>query len=158
MNRIADSLVTTRPVSTDWGLLVLRIGVGLSTFLFHGWGKITGGPERWERIGGAMSNFGIGFAPTFWGFLAAAAESACAALLVLGLLTRPASLLLAFTMLVAAASHLAREPGTDGAGWSGASHALEIFAAALCLFLAGPGRITLARLFQRGQDHSASTR
>lgn len=143
------AVTSSRPLSIDWGLLALRLGIGLSTLLFHGWGKLTGGRETWGKVGGAMGNFGIDFAPEFWGFMAALAESACAALLVVGILTRPASALLGMTMIVAAMSHLQREPGTPGAGWSGASHALEILAACICLFLAGPGRFALHRVAAR---------
>ncbi len=39
----------------DLGLLILRIGVGLSMMIFHGFGKLKGGPELWEKIGGNMA-------------------------------------------------------------------------------------------------------
>ena len=55
------------------GLLVLRIGIGLM-FILHGAPKLFGGPEKWGQIGGAMSSLGIGFAPAFWGFMAAVSE------------------------------------------------------------------------------------
>ncbi|MEM9407677.1 MAG: DoxX family protein, partial [Acidobacteriota bacterium] len=67
--------------STDLALLVLRLGFGVSMFAFHGWGKISGGPELWERLGGVMALFGISFAPVFWGLLAALAESVGSALI-----------------------------------------------------------------------------
>lgn len=143
------AITSSRPLSTDAGLLLLRLGVGVSMFLFHGWGKLTGGPERWEKIGGAMGVLGIDFAPQFWGLMAAISESLCAALLVAGILTRPAAALLAFTMLVAALTHLARPEGSPGAGWDGASHALELLAASLCLLFTGPGRFSLQRLLAR---------
>ncbi len=56
------------------GLLLLRVGIGVSIF-FHGLPKMTGGPETWTAIGGTMSNLGINFAPAFWGFMAAFAET-----------------------------------------------------------------------------------
>jgi putative oxidoreductase len=140
----ARELVSSRPISSDAGLLVLRVGVGLSMIAFHGWGKLSGGPEQWEKVGGAMANLGLDFAPVFWGLMAALAESACAVLLVIGILTRPAAALLAATMLVAAVAHLARPEGAPGAGWSGASHALELLAVSICLLLTGPGRFSLA--------------
>ena len=153
MPQIVKSVVTSRPLSTDAGLLVLRLGIGLSTLIFHGWGKLMGGKETWGKVGGAMGNLGIDFAPRFWGFMAAVSESGCALLLVIGLLTRPASALLAFTMLVAAFAHLSRPPDADGAGWAGASHALELMAAAICLFFTGPGRFSLGALLERrGRD------
>ena len=75
------------------GLLLLRVGIGVSIF-FHGLPKITGGPETWTAIGGTMSNLGINFAPTFWGFMAAFAETIGGILFALGLFFRPAALLL----------------------------------------------------------------
>ena len=59
----------------DLGLLIARLGIGLGLLFFHGWGKLMGGPERWAGVGGAMSNFGIDFGHTFFGFLASFAES-----------------------------------------------------------------------------------
>jgi len=58
----------------DTGFLILRIGFG-GMYLFHGWPKISGGPERWTKLGGAMGNLGIDIFPTFWGFLVVAAVS-----------------------------------------------------------------------------------
>ena len=37
--------------SYDVGLLVLRLGIGTSMLVFHGYGKLSGGPEKWEKIG-----------------------------------------------------------------------------------------------------------
>ncbi len=127
----------------DLGLLVIRLGIGLSMLIFHGWGKITGGPEKWAGVGGSMANLGLDFAPTFWGFLAASAESVGSALLVMGLLFRPATLMLAFTMVIAVTVHLNMPPESPRAGWSGASHALELFAVYVGLLLTGPGKYRL---------------
>jgi putative oxidoreductase len=124
----------------DLGLLVIRAGIGLSMVAFHGYGKITGGPEGWERTGGAMARFGISFAPVFWGFMAAFSEFFCAILVILGLFFRPATILLACTMIVASARHLSLPADAAGAGWKGASHALEFLAVFLGLLAAGPGK------------------
>ena len=126
------------------GLLVLRIGFGLSMALLHGWGKISGGPERWERVGGAMSNLGIDFFPTFFGFMAGFSEFFGSLLLLLGLFFRPATALLAFTMLVAAVRHLSLPAGAENAGISGAAHALEFLVVYLALLITGPGRYSVA--------------
>ncbi len=128
------------PLNRDVGLLVLRLGVGLSMLVFHGWDKITAGPETWEKVGGGMSNLGITFAPAFWGFLAAFAEAVGSALLVVGLLFRPAALMLAFTMLVAILHHVSMPEGALGAGWKAASHAVELLAIYTALLLTGSGR------------------
>jgi putative oxidoreductase len=127
----------------DLGLLAIRIGVGASVLLFHGWGKITGGPQRWAAIGANMGNLGVHMAPAFWGLAAALAESLGSTLILLGLFTRPAAAALAFTMLVAMTRHLSLPEDAANAGWAGASHALELFAVYLGLVLLGPGRFSL---------------
>jgi putative oxidoreductase len=91
----------------DIALLVARIGIGSSYIIVHGWKKVTGGPQRWESLGGAMKNLGIDFFPVFWGFMAAFAETAGGLLVVIGLFFRPASALILFTMCVAALRHIA---------------------------------------------------
>jgi putative oxidoreductase len=144
-------VLSIRPFDRDLGLLVLRLGIGLSMLLFHGWGKISAGPERWERLGAQMGNLGIHVAPTLWGFLAACAESFGSLFLILGLFTRPAAALLALTMFVATTRHLSLPEGEPGAGWKGASHAIEFLTVYLTLILTGPGRHALDR-FWRGSD------
>ena len=128
----------------DLGLLIVRLGIGLSLLVLHGWGKITGGADLWGKIGGSMGNLGIHFLPVFWGFMAALAESVGSALVILGLFFRPAAALLAFTMLVAAFHHLSLPAGAPGAGWNGASHALELLSVYLGLVLLGPGKYSVA--------------
>jgi len=44
----------------DVGILILRVGLGVM-FIFHGWPKISGGPQVWEAVGGAVSAMGIKF-------------------------------------------------------------------------------------------------
>jgi putative oxidoreductase len=133
-------MTSTAPVSVDFGLLLLRIGIGLSMMLFHGYDKMTGGPEQWERIGGSMSVLGVTVAPVFWGFMAAFAEFVCSILLVLGPLFRLAALLLAFNMFVATLVHLNMPADNPNAGWAGASHAIELMTVYLALYFTGSGR------------------
>jgi putative oxidoreductase len=124
----------------DVGLLVLRAGIGLSMAIAHGWSKMAAGPEGWARLGGAMDSvFGIGFLPTFWGFAAAFAEFGCALLIVVGLLTRPAALILVFNMFVAAMTHILGEGSP--------AHALEFMVVFLTIFLIGPGKYSLDDAF-----------
>lgn len=129
----------------DLGLLLIRIGIGLSLMIFHGFGKIKGGPELWTKIGGSMQNLGIDFAPVFWGFMAAFSEFFGSLFLILGMLFRPATILLAITMIVATIRHLNLPAGAEGAGWSGASHALELLAVYVALFLTGPGKYRISK-------------
>jgi putative oxidoreductase len=57
----------------DMGLLILRVGIGIM-FMYHGFPKLTAGPELWTNLGGVLSDMEIGFAPTFFGFMAALSE------------------------------------------------------------------------------------
>ena len=127
----------------DTGLLVIRLGLGVQ-FILHGYPKIVGGPEVWTRLGGAMSNFGIDFAPGFWGFMAALAEFGGGILLLPGLLVRPAAILLAFTMLVASTFHLSNgDPFVQTT-----SRPLELLVVFVGLVCIGGGRFSLdKRLF-----------
>jgi putative oxidoreductase len=145
-------ITSSHPINTDIGLLLLRVGVGISMLTFHGYAKITGGPELWAKLGVHMKNLGITFAPAMWGFEAALAEFFCSILLVLGVLFRPAAALLAFTMFVAVMRHLNLPPDSPGAGWSGASHALELLCVYVALFLTGPGRYAFSLLWRRGSE------
>ncbi|MFB6247993.1 MAG: DoxX family protein [Salinibacter sp.] len=121
----------------DLGLLLLRAGFGLYLAFGHGLGKITGGPERWAGLGGTMEIFGLGFAPTFWGFMAAIAEFVGALLVAIGLLTRPAALLVTLNMSVAATAHL------TGVIDGGPEMALLYGIVFLSLLFIGPGKYSV---------------
>ncbi|MCI0406348.1 MAG: DoxX family protein [candidate division Zixibacteria bacterium] len=127
----------------DTGLLILRIGFG-GMYLWHGWPKLSGGPERWTRLGGAMGNFSIDFFPTFWGFMAAVTEFFGGLCLIFGVFFGWAALLMVLTMAVAAVNHFSR-----GDGLSGASHAIENGIVLFGLIFIGPGKYSLASRFRR---------
>ncbi len=78
------------------GLLILRVFIG-AALLSHGWGKMFGGLEQFT---GFVASLGVP-APKLMAFLAAFAESFGAILLLIGLLTRPAALMILVTMAVA---------------------------------------------------------
>lgn len=80
---------------TNLGLTLLRIfaGIGLMT---HGIGKV---PPSEQFVGG-VANMGFPL-PQVFAWAAGLSEFAGGALLILGLFTRPVSLFIAFTMLVA---------------------------------------------------------
>lgn len=123
----------------ELGLLLLRLGIG-AMFLYHGWPKLTGGPEKWEKIGMAMRYAGVYAAPTYWGLAAAVSEFAGGICLILGLFFRPACLLLTATMAVAANMHLGK-----GEGVLAASHAIELGILFFSLLIIGPGRYSVDR-------------
>jgi len=123
------------------GLLILRLGIG-AMFVFHGAPKIFGGPAKWEGVGKAAGIFGLGFAPVFWGFMAAVSEFVGGFALVLGLFTREFSALLVITMTVAAGFHF-----NKGEGLFGASHAVELGIVFFSLVFIGPGKYSLDEKF-----------
>jgi putative oxidoreductase len=122
---------------SNTGLLVMRIGLG-AMMVVHGYPKIMGGPEKWIKIGEAMSNLGVHSYYTFWGFMAAATESIGGLLVVLGLFFRPASLLMFFTMFVAVMHHV-----KAGDSLGDASHAIELGFVFLGLLFVGPGKYSV---------------
>jgi putative oxidoreductase len=117
------------PRPTDLGLLVLRLYAGLALALAHGWGKVPPSQGFAGMVGG------MGFpAPELFAWLAAFAEFGGGLLLALGLLTRPAALLVVvhFTIVVLLAH--AGDPFGDR------ELPLFFWTSALVLLLAGPGR------------------
>lgn len=130
---------------TDLGLLILRVGLGFM-FVLHGWPKIQGGTATWERLGGAMANLGLSFAPVFWGLMAALSEFGGGLLLILGLFTKPASTLMAFTMLIATLMH--HNAGDNFMHQT--SRPLELMIVFVAIMMLGPGKFSLdAKVFRR---------
>ena len=123
----------------DEGLLLLRLGIGFM-FILHGYPKIMGGPEKWMGLGKAMSFVGITFWPTFWGFMAAFSEFIGGLLFGVGLLFRPACILLIITMVVAALYHMGK-----GDGFIVASHAIESAIVFFSMLIIGPGKYALKK-------------
>lgn len=123
----------------DFGLLLLRLGIG-AMLVMHGLPKLMGGPDKWTQLGGAMQYLGISFMPLAWGLAAALSEFLGGILLLLGVLFRPACLLLAITMAVAASMHLGK-----GEGLMAASQAMELGILFVSLLFIGPGRFSIER-------------
>ncbi len=121
----------------DAGILVLRLGFGIM-FMFHGFPKIMGGTDEWEKAGTEMHSLGINFLPVFWGFMSAFAEFVGGTLLILGLFTRLFAVLMFINMVVAAASHLTKDPALLAS-----AHPIEDAIVFLSLIIMGPGRYSL---------------
>ncbi len=119
------------------GILLLRVGYGIM-FMGHGFPKLAGGPDTWIIYGETMQNIGIHAAPLFWGLLAGLAEFLGGVLFGLGLLFRPACLLLTLTMTFATINHLAQ-----GDGFIPVSHPVEVGLVFLSFLFIGPGRWSL---------------
>ncbi len=86
---------------TDWGLLILRVALGI-TFLPHGWMKLNPrGPVKGPGgFAGWLKQMGVPLAGLF-AWVVVLLETAGAGLLILGLGTRIVALALAIDMLVA---------------------------------------------------------
>jgi len=130
----------------SWGLLAVRLGLGV-IFFAHGGQKLFG----W--FGGAglevtLQNFqqGLGIAAP-WAFLAMVSEFFGALAVIIGLLTRLASLSLATVMVVAIAKvHWANGFFLNSSCLPGAGHGMEfnlaLLAMALALVLSGGGNLS----------------
>lgn len=138
--RYAVTLLDSR--FQDFGLLVLRVGLGLMFIVFHGGPKMIDGPDGWEKLG---LNAGLDFFPHVWGFMAAFAESVGALFLLIGLFSRYALILLIVTMVMATTYHLG-----SGDGWLGSSRPIELGIVFLALFFIGPGRYSFDAMFRQG--------
>lgn len=138
MNAFIKSLATTR---AGFGLTVLRVLVGI-TFMAHGSQKLFGWFGGYGLAGVAQWMESIGLAPGYlMALMAGSAEFFGGLALVIGLLVRPASAVLAITMLVAIFSvHI-------GNGFfmadNGYEFALALLAATLALLIEGAGRLSL---------------
>lgn len=122
------------PRSTDAGLLVLRLWLGLSLVILHGWSKLTGFSEMSGKFPDPL---GVG-SPTSLA-MAVFGEVVCSLLLALGLFTRFAAAVLAITM--ATAFFIVHKGVLSGPG-SG-ELAFVYLAGYVVLFVAGAGRFSL---------------
>ena len=128
----------------NFGLLLLRIGIG-AMFVLHGYPKLIGGPEKWESLGKAMGNIGIHYVPVVWGFMAAITECVGGLLLMLGIMFRPISFLLMFTMIVAATTHFDQN-NTLMKNAMSSSHSIKCAILFLSLLFIGPGSYRLQKV------------
>jgi len=117
----------------NYGLLIIRAGLGVM-FIYHGFPKLSGGPEKWLHLGAAMGYLGIHFLPVLWGLLSAITETIGGILVILGLVFRPVCLLLVINLLVAAVFTF----GVSGS-FGDANHAIEDAIMFAGLFFTGPG-------------------
>lgn len=123
----------------DLAPLVLRLGVGL-VFAWHGFQKFAGGPENFA---GFLDSLGVP-APQIVAWLQTFTEGVGGLLLIVGLLTRLATLpliviLLGAIVLVKDDIGLIAPPGAPTAG---AELDLALLVGLLAILLLGPGRIS----------------
>jgi putative oxidoreductase len=124
------------PVS-ELVLLAVRLFTGLALALAHGVGKIPPSGRFVERVGA------LGFpSPEVFAWLSALAEVGAGALLAIGLLVRPAALVVAVNMAVAAFLAHAPDP------FRTREPALLFLSLALVFLALGGGRFSLDRRFR----------
>ena len=127
--------VNNHVLLTDIAVLIVRLFVGYA-LMNHGWGKIQT-PMNWMGPDAPV--------PGVFQFLAAFSEFAGGLALILGLLTRLASLGIFFTMLVAAATHLfmLHDPIINLTGGHAAEPAIVYLVVSILFLAMGPGRFSL---------------
>ena len=120
---------------SDFGLLIIRVGLGV-TFMLHGYPKLTAGREMWEGLGG-----GLGLPiPVVFGFVAALSEFLGGLMLIGGVFFRVALILLIGVMAGAITYHV-----KAGDGFKGYAHALELLIVFAGLLFTGPGKYSVDR-------------
>jgi len=119
----------------DFGLLFMRMSVGLFIVFGHGWGKLM-------NFGTMSTQFPdpIGLGSTVSLVLVVFAEVFCGLAFALGLVTRFSALPLIIFMLVGAAIFHADDP------WQKKEFALLYLIPFVTVFLAGPGKYSLDRI------------
>lgn len=119
----------------DFGLLFLRMSVGLFIVFGHGWDKLL-------NFGTMSAQFPdpLGLGSTVSLALIVFAEVFCALLFALGLVTRFSALPVIIMMLVAATVQHADDP------WSKQEFALLYLIPFVTVFLSGPGKYSLDRI------------
>lgn len=127
----------------DYGLFLLRVGIGLMFVTVYGYSKIKGGIPLWTMLGGTFNRLiGVSFIPTFWGFMATISEFGGGICLIAGVFLRPACALMLFTIgFVVAAQFRGRY------GFSGAALPFTYGSIFASLFLNGSNKFTLSGLF-----------
>ena len=133
--------------TAGYSTLALRVPVGI-IFMAHGAQKLFGwfGGYGLEGTGGWMES--IGLAPGFlMALLAGSAEFFGGLFILLGLLTRPAAISLAFTMLVAIFSvHFANGLFMSNNGYE---FGLALLAASVSLALSGSGKAAVDQILAK---------
>lgn len=141
MNTLIKNMTAT---DTSFSQLALRLPVGI-IFVAHGAQKLFGwfGGYGLEGTGQWMASVGLEPGYTM-ALLAGGAEFFGGLALILGLLVRPASVVLAFTMVMAIfAVHISNGLFMSNNGYE---YALALLAASVALAISGAGRASLDRI------------
>jgi len=142
---LAYMLTATSDGAFDFAVLLVRLFIG-PCFVVHALGKLgVVGTGNMAGFASWLEDLGVPFAAV-QARMAMLSELVGGTLLTVGLLTRPACLLLVITMLVAG------KLGHRGAGYlitndpPGAEYTINLAVIALALFVTGPGTVSLDAL------------
>ncbi len=140
----------TRETISSIGMLFLRVSTGLMMLIGHGLGKLQGFAEKKDAFP-VPSFFPLNLmSPPISLIATIGAEVGCAALLILGIATRPAAFILAFTMIVAAFHIHASGPFFYGPGAVGPKEpAILYIIPAITILLAGAGKYSFDSLIAK---------
>ncbi len=133
---------------SDWGLLILRLTMGI-IFIVHGWPKLNpNGPMKGPAgFAGFLKQMGVPL-PLFSAWIVALLETVGAVLLILGLGTRILAIGFAVNMVVAIVltrrSFKRSFTSQQTTGWE---FDLALLAQALMLLLSGAGSFAFDRIF-----------
>lgn len=141
----------------DHGLFVFRVTVG-GSMLFYSLAELMVGAPAWGRIGGQLPNVAGGSGVQFAGLTALLLVLSCGTLLVLGLWTRWAALVLGAAMLVVATLRWpeVRSGTLDGA--AGVFYPITLAAGLASLATTGGGRFGLDGVYRARRKAKAGRR
>jgi len=133
----------TRDSTASLGILFLRVCTGLMMFFGHGLGKIQGFAKMKDGFP-VPDFFPLKYmSPPVSLMATIGAEAVCSVLIILGLATRPAAFIFAFTMVVAAFGILGGAPWFIPAGIGPKEGPVLYLIPAIAILLTGAGQFSL---------------
>jgi len=137
---MAEPVVVVRSGWDDLGKLILRVTVAV-LLVFHGIAKVKGG------IGWMAGMLAAHHIPAFVGYGVYVAEIVAPILLILGILTRPAALIIAFDLFMAIVLVVGVKTFTPSERGGGLGGEVELFylLASVAIFFLGSGRYAVSR-------------
>lgn len=124
----------------SWAPLVIRVPLGI-ILMAHGAQKLFGWFGGYGLEGTGQWLASVGFEPGYvMALLAGSAEFFGGLALILGLLTRPAAIVTAFTMLMAMTVHIGNGLFVSNNGYE---FALMLLAASVSLAISGAGKLSV---------------
>ena len=142
----------TRDATASLGLLFLRVCIGLLMMIGHGIPKIQAFADKKDKFP-VPDFFPLKYmSPPISLMATIGTEVGCAALIILGLATRPAAFIFAFTMIVAAFNIHSSGPWFIGGAPGAKEPALLYMIPAIAILLAGAGSYSIdATILKEGR-------